>query len=460
MKGSVLVMDDEEGIRNFLQVMLEKEGYQVFLSENGKKGVEIVAKEGTDVVIADLNMPEMGGLEAMKEILKIKPDTIVIILTIQPTIKTAVQAMKEGAYDYIAKDANRFNFEEISFAIEKGLKERRIQNENLYLREEIKKKSDFFNIIGNSEQIRNALEFTKKVANTDSTVLIQGESGTGKELFAQAIHYSGKRSGFPFVTINCSALPETLLESELFGHEKGAYTDAAETKKGLFEIADMGTVFLDEIGETPLSIQVKILRVLEEKEFRRVGSTRNIKVDVRLVIATNKDLNVLVKEKKFRADLYYRLNVIPVYLAALRERKEDIPLLVRYFIEKYNKILHKRIKGIEDEAIRLLSEYSWPGNVRELGNLIERVITLADEKKEIVTCADLPSEIHKILEQPINISGLDFKALVSEFEKKIISEALARARKKKEVAKLLNLNPRILRYLIKKHGLQNESKPC
>ena len=460
---SVLVMDDDEGIRNSLSVMLEKEGYQVFVSENGRKGVEIVAKEGVDVAIADLNMPEMDGLEAMREILKIKPDTVVIILTIQPTIKTAVKAMKEGAYDYIAKDANRFNFEELSLIIEKGLRERRIQDENIYLREELKKKSDFFNIIGNSPQIKDALDLVKRLASTDSTVLIQGESGTGKELFAQAIHYSGKRSELPFVTINCSALPETLLESELFGHERGAYTGAVEAKKGLFEIADKGTVFLDEIGETPFSIQAKILRVLEEKEFRRIGGIKDIRVDVRLVVATNKELKTLIKEKKFREDLYYRLNVIPIYLVSLRERREDIPLLIRYFIEKYNKILHKRIKGIEDEAVQLLLNYPWPGNVRELGNFIERIITLADEKKEVITVEDLPSEFHKHFEatQDTSVtSSMDFKVLVSEFEKKIVGEALAKAKKKKEAAKLLNLNPRILRYLIKKHGLENESKPC
>ncbi|OIN98685.1 hypothetical protein AUJ66_00275 [Candidatus Desantisbacteria bacterium CG1_02_38_46] len=467
MKGSILIMDDDEGIRNSLSVMLEKEGYQVFVSENGKKGVEVVAKEGVDVAIADLNMPEMDGLESMREILKIKPDTIVIILTIQPTIKTAVQAMKKGAYDYIAKDANRFNFEEMSLIIERGLKERRIQDENIYLREELKKKSDFFNIVGNSSEIKGVLSSVKKMANTDSMVLIQGESGTGKELFAQAIHYSGKRAEFPFVTINCSALPETLLESELFGHEKGAYTGATETKKGLFEVADRGTIFLDEIGETPLSIQVKILRVLEEKEFRRVGGTRDIKVDVRVVVATNKDLQGLMKERKFREDLYYRLNVIPIYLCPLREKKEDIPLLIRYFIEKYNKILHKRIKGIEDEAVRLLSEYHWPGNVRELGNLIERVIALADEEKEIIAMTDLPSEIRKgdasILDNQELATArgdMDFKVLVNEFEKKIINETMAKVKKKKEAAKLLNLNPRILRYLIKKHGLENESPPC
>lgn len=470
MKGSVLVMDDDEGIRSFLSVMLEKEGYEVFISENGKKGVEVVAREGVDVVIADLNMPEMDGLEAMKEILKIKPDAIVIILTIQPTIKTAVRAMKEGAYDYIAKDANRFNFEEMSFIIEKGLNERRIQNENIFLREELKRKSNFSNIIGTSQLIKETLNSVRKLANVDSTVLIQGESGTGKELIAQAIHYSGKRAEFPFVTINCSALPETLLESELFGHEKGAYTGASAMKKGLFEVAERGTVFLDEIAETPLSIQVKILRILEEKEFRRVGGTRDMKVDVRVIIATNKDLRGLVKEKKFREDLYYRLNVIPVYLSPLRERKEDTALLVRHFIEKYNKILHKKVKGINDEAVRLLLEYPWPGNVRELENFIERVITLAEEEKEIITVADLPSEFRiGNVEQLINMkiwggddtgAGVNFKELVNGFEKRIISEALTKVKKKKEAAKLLNLTPRILRYLIKKHGLENESKTC
>jgi len=465
MKETILIMDDDEGIRNSLLVMFEREGFNVLSAQNGKQGVDIFEKESADVVIADLNMPEMDGLSAAKKILQKNPGTIVIMLTVQPTIKTAVQAMKEGAFDYIAKDANTFDFEEVLISVKKGLKEKKIYDQNIYLREELKKKSDFSHIIGKSVKIKKVIESIEKLADTDSTVLIYGESGTGKELFAQALHYSGRRSEFPFVAINCSAITETLVESELFGHEKGAFTGADNPKKGLFEVADGGTVFLDEIGEMSLSVQSKLLRFLEEKNFRRVGGTKDLKTNVRVVVATNKNLESLVEEKKFREDLFYRLNVIPVDLPPLRERLEDIPLLVMHFIEKYNKILHKRIKTIDDSALNLFLKYSWPGNVRELENFIERSITLVEEAKEVISIKDLPAGLNTEIPsstQPCDtglISGdmdfhdIDFKKVVDEFEKKIIMKALSKTKKKKNVASILNLNPRILRYLIKKHGL-------
>jgi len=478
MKNRVLVLDDNEGIRNLLALILEKNGFEVSAAENGKKGIDIMARDGADVVVTDLHMPEMDGLQTLKEILKINPEAVVIMMTVDKSIKKAVEAMKEGAYDYIAKDGeDGIDPEEIKLVIERGLQEVRLRQENVFLKEELRKKADFSKIIGNSREIKELFQMVKRIADIDSTVLISGESGTGKELIAQAIHYSGRRMAHPFVTINCSALPETLLESELFGYEKGAFTGAADSKKGLFEIGDKGTVFMDEIGEMPLSIQSKVLRVLEEKEFRKVGGTKNIKVDVRVLAATNRNLQQLIKEGRFREDLFYRLNVIPISLAPLRKKREDIPLLIRHFIEKYNKLLHKKIKGIREEAVRALEEYPWPGNVRELENLIERIITLIDEGKEFITAEDLPSEFGAaekfngaafgktgILEEaaavPESEGAIDFKALVGSYEKKIVSAVLGRTRRKKEAAKMLNLNPRMLRYLVKKYGLGNEGKPC
>ncbi|OIO01570.1 hypothetical protein COY52_07230 [Candidatus Desantisbacteria bacterium CG_4_10_14_0_8_um_filter_48_22] len=470
MKDRVLVLDDNEGIRNLLTLILGKNGYEVSAAENGKKGIDIMSRDGADIVVTDLHMPEMDGLQTLKEILKINPEAVVIMMTVDKSIKKAVEAMKEGAYDYIAKDGeDGIDPEEMMLVIERGLKEARLRQENVFLREELRKKADFSKIIGNSPEIKELFRTVKRIADIDSTVLISGESGTGKELIAQAIHYSGIRTAHPFVTINCSALPETLLESELFGHERGAFTGAADSKKGLFEIGDKGTVFMDEIGEMPLSIQSKVLRVLEEKEFRKVGGTKNIKVDARVVAATNRNLQQLIKEGKFREDLFYRLNVIPISLTPLRQKTGDIPLLIRHFIEKHNKLLHKKIRGIREEAVMVLEEYPWPGNVRELENLIERIITLIDEGKEFIAVEDLPSEF-RAAENPRGVldggaavpgpeGAIDFKALVGSYEKKIISAVLGRTRRKKEAAKMLGLNPRMLRYLVKKYGLGNEGKP-
>ena len=470
MKDRVLVLDDNEGIRNLPTLILGKNGYDVSAAENGKKGIDIMSRDGADIVVTDLHMPEMDGLQTLKEILKINPEAVVIMMTVDKSIKKAVEAMKEGAYDYIAKDGeDGIDPEEMMLVIERGLKEARLRQENVFLREELRKKADFSKIIGNSPEIKELFRTVKRIADIDSTVLISGESGTGKELIAQAIHYSGIRTAHPFVTINCSALPETLLESELFGHERGAFTGAADSKKGLFEIGDKGTVFMDEIGEMPLSIQSKVLRVLEEKEFRKVGGTKNIKVDARVVAATNRNLQQLIKEGKFREDLFYRLNVIPISLTPLRQKTGDIPLLIRHFIEKHNKLLHKKIRGIREEAVMVLEEYPWPGNVRELENLIERIITLIDEGKEFIAVEDLPSEF-RAAENPRGVldggaavpgpeGAIDFKALVGSYEKKIISAVLGRTRRKKEAAKMLGLNPRMLRYLVKKYGLGNEGKP-
>jgi len=470
MKDRVLVLDDNEGIRNLLTLILGKNGYEVSAAENGKKGIDIMSRDGADIVVTDLHMPEMDGLQTLKEILKINPEAVVIMMTVDKSIKKAVEAMKEGAYDYIAKDGeDGIDPEEMMLVIERGLKEARLRQENVFLREELRKKADFSKIIGNSPEIKELFRTVKRIADIDSTVLISGESGTGKELIAQAIHYSGIRTAHPFVTINCSALPETLLESELFGHERGAFTGAADSKKGLFEIGDKGTVFMDEIGEMPLSIQSKVLMVLEEKEFRKVGGTKNIKVDARVVAATNRNLQQLIKEGKFREDLFYRLNVIPISLTPLRQKTGDIPLLIRHFIEKHNKLLHKKIRGIREEAVMVLEEYPWPGNVRELENLIERIITLIDEGKEFIAVEDLPSEF-RAAENPRGVldggaavpgpeGAIDFKALVGSYEKKIISAVLGRTRRKKEAAKMLGLNPRMLRYLVKKYGLGNEGKP-
>ena len=472
MKGKILIIDDNEGIRNFLSVVFERNGYEVIVSENGRKGIDLFAIEGADVILTDFHMPEMDGLETLRGIMKIKPDAIVIMLTIEKTVKNIVTAMKEGAYDYIIKeDEGHVNQEEIEIVVERGIEDAKLKMENAYLREELKKKSDFSSIVGNSIKMKEVFSLVDKVVNADSTVIICGDSGTGKELIAQSIHYNGKRAKYPFLTINCSAIPETLLESELFGYEKGAFTGASATKKGLFEVGDRGTIFLDEIGEMPLSIQAKVLRILEEKEFMHIGSTKAIKVDTRVVVATNKNLEELVKAGKFREDLFYRLNVVPIRLPSLRERGEDIPLLVRHFIEKHNKMLHKNVEGIEEGAMDILRQYLWPGNVRELENMLERTMVLLDAGKRRIGIDDLPADFRSGNSDPEKLNSerdgcadgqgsLDFKKVVADFERKIIGGVLSKTRKKKEAARLLNLKPRILRYLIKKYGFTKENKFC
>src|SRR5512136_852183 len=356
---SVLIVDDEVGARESLKMILKRD-YEVFLARDAEEGLLQVKVHSPDVILLDIILPDLDGLKVLEKIKQKEPDVIVIMITATRTVKTAVEAMKLGAYDYVTKP---FDTEELSLIIRRALSTQALEKEVRYLREEIDKSCGFGNIVGKSKVMEDVFKIVRQIADSKSTVLIMGESGTGKELISRAIHYNSNRRNFPFVTINCAAIPETLIESELFGHEKGAFTNAIEKKLGRFEIAHRGTLFLDEIGELSLATQAKILRFLEEREFNRVGGSKTIKVDVRLITATNKDLNQMIKKGGFREDLYYRINVVPILIPPLRERKEDIPLLIDHFVGKFGAENNKNIKGVSKEALEVMIEYEWPGNI-------------------------------------------------------------------------------------------------
>src|SRR5512147_205201 len=367
LKDKILVADDEQSMREFLDIMLKKEGYKVSLASNGEEVSKLVENDLFDLVLLDIRMPKLDGISALKKIKANTPETVVIMITAYASADTAIKAMKEGAYDYITKP---FKIEEIKLIIKNALEKKNLQKENILLKQVVRDRYHFDNIIGQSPKMVTLYDLLEKVSPTKTNILITGESGTGKELVAKAIHYNSPRKDKPFVTLNCGAIPESLIESELFGHMKGAFTDAIATKKGLFEMADEGTIFLDEISELPLLMQVKLLRVLQDKEFKRVGGTEDIRVDARIIAATNKDLEEAVKEKRFREDLFYRLNVIQIKLPSLRERREDIPLLADHFLKKFSTELSKAMTAVSPEADRLLRDYNYPGNVRELQNIV------------------------------------------------------------------------------------------
>lgn len=386
-KAKVLIVDDEAIIRESLRDWLNDVGYQVFTAENGRQALEIIEKERLSIVIADLVMPEMDGIELMKRAKDIIPNIEVIIITAYGSITTAIAAMKEGAYDYIEKP---FCPERAELLIEKLVEHQGLIEENLSLHQKLEERYRFENIIAKSPKMQQVIEVIKVIAKSNATVLITGDSGTGKELVARAIHSQSYRKDKPFVAVSCAALPESLLESELFGHEKGSFTGAHAQRKGKFEVANRGALFLDEIGEMSANIQVHLLRVLEEKEFTRVGGNELVKVDVRVISATNKALRLAVANGEFREDLYYRLNVVTIELPPLRERKEDIPLLAQHFVKKFAVENQKEIIGFSPEANDFLLKYEWPGNVRELENAIERAVILA--KNPYIEVADLPQE--------------------------------------------------------------------
>jgi len=388
MSSKILVIDDEESMCNFMEIMLAKEGYNVDTVVSGRDGVLLLKERNYDLVIADLNMPEMSGIEVLKKIRSFKQDQDLVVMTAYASVETAIEAMKQGAADYITKP---FKVDEITLTIEKIINRRRLQLENETLKKQLQGDNSFDNFIGATEEVANLKKLARRIASSDSTVLVRGESGTGKDLIAKAIHHHSPRCGGPFVTINCAALPEQLLESELFGHRKGSFTGAVRDKEGLFKAADGGTFFLDEVGNTSLAIQVKLLRVLEDKTITPVGDTKPIEVDVRLIAATNSDLEEDVKVGRFRADLFYRLNVIPLQIPPLRERSEDIKLLTDHFINKYCGKLNTPPKRISAEAAELLMTYHWPGNVRELENTIERAVLL--NRADAIEAADLADRI-------------------------------------------------------------------
>jgi len=456
----VLIVDDELGTRESLKMILKKD-YEVLLAKDAEEAFIKIKEHSPDVVLLDILLPDLDGLKVLERIKQNDPEIIVIMITATKTVKTAVEAMKLGAHDYITKP---FDLDELRLIVSRSISTKALKEENKRLWEEIDKSYSFGNIIGKSKGMKEIYKMIRQIANSKSTVLIMGESGTGKELISRAIHYNSNRKNFPFITINCAAIPETLIESELFGHEKGAFTDAIRTKKGLFEEADGGTLFLDEIGELSLTTQAKILRFLEEKEFNRVGGSKMIKVDVRLITATNKDLIQLIKKGGFREDLYYRINVVPIILPPLRERKEDIPLLVDHFIKKFNEENHKNVKGVQPEALELMINYEWPGNVRELENLMERVIALTPN--EYIQPKELPFSLVNVsksngLKESILSGQIPFLKAEEEFEKEVILDALKRSNNvQSHAAAILGISRRILKYKMDKLGIsQNRVKP-
>jgi two-component system response regulator PilR (NtrC family) len=460
----ILVVDDEESIREFFQIMLKREGYEVFTASNGREGFEFLKKNQVDLIISDIQMPEMSGLELLSKIKEFDPEMIMVMITAFGSTEIAVEAMKRGAYDYVQKP---FKIDEVKIVIRQALERRTLKIENQQLKKELGTKYAFDNIIGGAPPMLRIYELVKRVANTKSSVLINGESGTGKELIARAIHYNGPLKDKPFVTVNCGAIPENLMESEMFGHKKGSFTGAIADKKGLFEVANTGTIFLDELGELPLTMQVKLLRVIQEGTFKRVGGTEDITVDVRVISATNKNLEHEVKAGRFREDLFYRMNVIQITCPPLRERKEDIPMLAGHFLDKFSKSLGMNVKKISNEAVDILRKYHYPGNVRELENIIERTVAL--EPGAIILPESLPRHMSEVREeshgqvdpQTIQINstkGIELERLTAEFERALLVKALEQTGGvKKKAAKLLNISFRSMRYRVDKYGLGNLS---
>ncbi|GLI38584.1 sigma-54 dependent transcriptional regulator [Geobacter hydrogenophilus] len=452
-KTKILVVDDEHLIRWSLEQNLKKQGYEVVSAGNGEDALRIVRDEQPDLVLLDIQLPGISGLEVLAKIKEHDEEIIVIMVTAHGALETAVHAMRLGAFDYINKP---FNLDEMAIVIRKALETSDLRREVQRLRGEQAKKFGSPDIIGSSRHMKNVLDMMEKVAKSDaSTVLVQGESGTGKELVAKWVHYKSARAERPFVAINCAAVPATLLESELFGHEKGAFTDAKAMKKGLFELADGGTVFLDEIGDMEMGMQAKLLRFLEERTFRRIGGTKSFSVDVRIISATNRDLIKAIEEKSFRNDLYYRLQVIPIYLPPLRERREDILTLTSHFIELFNAEFNKHVTGISKMAEKLLLDYTWPGNIRELKNVIERAIILGND--ETLLLEHLPLEIvAKASSQSAGLTtfklppeGID----IEEVEKELIRQALEISDwNQSKAARKLNLGIDAFRYRMKKFG--------
>ncbi|UCD12300.1 MAG: sigma-54-dependent Fis family transcriptional regulator [Nitrospinaceae bacterium] len=457
--SSILVVDDEKSMREFLSIMLEKEAHSVTTAATGETAVNLVHDKVFDLVITDIRMRRADGIEVLQAVKDTSPETPVVMMTAYASAETAVLAMKKGAYDYISKP---FNIEDLLLVIKNALDRKKLFDENRYLKSALRDRYGYNNIIGRSPAMLKVFDLIDKVSQSNASVLISGESGTGKELVAKAIHFNGPRKNYPFISVNCGAVPETLLESELFGHEKGAFTSADAAKTGLMETAQKGTFFLDEVGETPLSVQVKLLRVLQEREFTRVGGTQSIPVDIRIVCASNRDLMKAVKSKAFREDLFYRLNVIPMRLPALRERKGDIPLLIEHFLEKCNRAHPNKpdIQGIDPEAMSLLEQYFWPGNVRELENVIERAVVL--EMDRTVHVSSLPAEIVDRSEPlddlipSLDAENIDLEKTLDQIEKKIIRGALNQTNGIiNKAAERLNLSFRSMRYRIQKHKLKN-----
>jgi DNA-binding NtrC family response regulator len=451
----VLVVDDDAKTRAQFAEFLEREGFIVDTAENGEQAATLLQQDFYDVAIIDLNMPKVDGMTVLKDLVDHQPDTVGIIMTGYATIRNAVEAMKLGAYDYLSKPVK---MEEVLMVVQRALEFRDLRRENLNLKKQLKNKYKFENFIGDSLPMNKVFRVIEKVADTDSTVLILGESGTGKELVARAIHYHSNRHEKPMIPVNCGAIPEELLESELFGHEKGSFTNAIRTRIGRFELAHGGSIFLDEVAEMSPHLQVKLLRVLQEQEFERLGSTKTIKCDVRIIAATNKNLDKLVEENRFREDLYYRLKVIPIEIPPLRDRRSDIPLLIHHFLDVLCKVKKKKIRGISKKVMKALGNYDWPGNVRELENIVERMVILSED--DYLDLEDLPEKIAQMekMDQTIQMlipdEGFSLSNAINEYERQLILNALEKADwVKNRAAKLLNMNRTTLVEKIKKQGI-------
>jgi len=460
-KGIIHLIDDEPVIHDVLGQLLTSEGYEVEISASGEEALEKFPSQSFDVILLDLLMPGMDGIEVLRRIKKVDPLAAVIIITAYGSVESAIAAMKIGALDYVQKP---FKHDDLLLAIEKAVERKRLQDENIRLKDELHKRYGFANIIGKSQAMKSVFDLVKAAAPTRSTILLQGESGTGKELVAHAIHLNSNRTEAPFVTVNSGSLPPDLLESHLFGHVKGAFTGAVALKKGLFEAADTGTIFFDEISSISLETQAKLLRVMQEKEFMRLGGTQTIKVDVRILAATNTDIEELIAQKLFRKDLFYRLNVIKIEIPPLRQRKEDIPQLVKHFVEIYARENRKEIESVSEDVFEILDAHDWPGNVRELENLVERAIVLSRSK--VITRASLPPFLLRKgeVDDEALISSeesLDLRDRTQAFQKKIILAALKKTKGvQNKAAMLLGVKPTTLNEMIKRLRIDTSGFPA
>jgi DNA-binding NtrC family response regulator len=459
--GSILVIDDEEIMREVLETLLSQEGYEVRLASGGLEGLELARSAPFDAAIVDVMMPEMDGLTVLDELKKLDDEMAVIMITAFASVDTAVAAMKRGAFDYITKP---FKNDEVLVVLRNAIERKRLETENRVLRQNLQERyHKFDNIIGRSPRMRQVFDLIIQAAPSRSTILIQGESGTGKELVARALHTHSARADRAFVTVNSGNLPPDLLESNLFGHVKGAFTGAVYPKKGLFEVADRGSIFFDEIGNIPVETQPKLLRVIQEREFMRLGGVDTIKVDVRIIAATNVDLHHMVEDGRFREDLYYRLHVITIPLPALRERKEDIPLLLQHFLQKYGEENGKSGLEISPDALDMLVDYDWPGNVRELENVIERAVVLSSGSR--IGLELVPEQVRRkstfhVPEVVVPPEGISFRDVVTHFEKRLIESTLDSAEGvQKRAAELLHIKPTTLNEMIKRYDIRPKKKP-
>jgi DNA-binding NtrC family response regulator len=454
--ASILVVEDDRAQREALQEILQQEEYEVETVPDGETGLQRLQEQGFDVVLTDMALPGLSGLDILKFLVHRQPQCLCIIITGYATVKNSVDAMRQGAYDYLPKPVDP---QELRLVVHRALEHQRLQRENLDLKKQLYKRFGFANIIGTSEQINQLFDLIRKVADTDSTVLLLGESGTGKELIARAIHYNSHRRQGPLVPVNCAAIPEELLESELFGHERGAFTHAIRTRIGRFEQASGGTIFLDEVADMSPGLQVKLLRVLQDRSFERIGGLKSIKVDIRVIAATNQDLDALVRQGKFREDLFYRLNVIPIRIPPLRERVGDIPLLVAHFSQHFSKKKNKPPKRLSPAALEILTRYPWPGNVRELENLMERLVILTET--DVVAVEDLPPRFRETDSLGIGGESIDFPPeglnlpqALHELERRLILKALEQSHwVKSRAAQLLHLNRTTLIEKMKKQQI-------